>query len=154
MPLTTWKSLSDETQSIWDSIDEAEKAKILAASRNDSKKPRRQVKLAEQVSSNETIIANSHESNVGEEEASDEEATTTIQANTALTTARNEAHPGDPRRMMGTNTPSKHAKEKGSKIQANKTHLEAMIHAHLDSDDDSSDDQEDFRDYWDGLDFQ
>ena len=46
MPLTTWKSLSEETQSIWDSIDEAEKAKILAASRNDSKKPRRQVKLA------------------------------------------------------------------------------------------------------------
>jgi hypothetical protein len=104
MPLSTWKSLSEDTQTIWDTIDANEKAKILAASKGEPRTQRRNIKLAEQGRSEE-INANVHDKVDSDEDTEDEE-NPSMEANTALSTARMEAHPGDPRRMMGTNTPS------------------------------------------------
>ena len=60
MPLTAWKSLSDETQSIWDQIDPTEKAKILAAARDETKKLKRRVNFTDQTTMEDTIEANTH----------------------------------------------------------------------------------------------
>jgi hypothetical protein len=154
MPLTTWKSLSEETQSVWDQIDPAEKAKILSASRDDSKKPKRRVNYAGQVA-NDQIETNVHDKSDENDDTSDPDERPTILANTALSTARKEAHPGDPRRMLGSDKPSQRGTEKGSKHPSDtKSHLEAMIHSCIESDDEQSDGSEDFRDYWNAQDFR
>ena len=154
MPLSTWKSLSEETQSVWDQIDPAEKAKILSASRDDSKKPRRHANFAEQTAA-ETIEANVHNQNDDSDDTLEPNERPSIQANTALSTARKEAHPGDPRRLLGSDRPSKQDTEKGStRSHDTKSHLEAMIHTYTVSDDEQSDESEDFRSYWDDQDFR
>jgi ribulose bisphosphate carboxylase small subunit len=79
-----------------------------------------------------------------------------MEANTALSTARMEAHPGDPRRMMGTNTPYQRASAKGSINKTNlstpndrASQLQAMLHAHLEENGEYDDDDDDpFQDYW------
>ena len=165
MPLTTWKSLSDETQSIWDQIDPAEKVKILAAARDDTRKMKRKVNFTDQTTTNETIEANVHSTNDEDDDASDPGERQTFRVNTALSTARKEAHPGDPRRMMGTDNPSRTTITTynddiviRSKDETVKSHLKAMIHSFIDSDeesdDGSSEDDEDFSSYWNDLDFR
>ena len=99
--------------------------------------------------------ANVHDHNDEDGDTPDPDEKPSIQANTALTTARKEAHPGDPRRMLGSDKPSQRGTEKGSTSSPDtKTHLEAMIHAYTVSDDEQSDGSEDFRDYWDDQDFR
>ena len=176
MPLTAWKSLSDETQSIWDQIDPTEKAKILAAARDETKKLKRRVNFTDQTTTEDTIEANTHSMKSTDDDSSDSEDRPSIRVNTALSTARKEAHPGDPRRMMGNDIPSKRGNETGSatpshniiayvddvaisaKDEETHSHLRAMIHSYLDSDDESdngsSSDDEDFSSYWNDLDFQ
>ena len=151
MKLTTWKSLSDETKAIWDTIDPKEKAKILAETRGDAKTPRRSVKLVDQDRPGD-MEANVHE--IQEEDIVEDEERAVLQANTVLSEARRDAHPGDPRRMMGSDKPSKRLEEKGSasKTQADKgTHLKAMMHSLFDSDEDEGSGAEGIDEYWNSF---
>ena len=127
MNLETWKSLSPEAQKIWDQLDDDSKAKILGYS--DDRKQRRS--------------ANIHETNDTSEEEQDDEATSVedetpkINVNTAISRARAEAHPADPRRMMGSD-------DSGTQKD-----IRAMMHR-LSWNEESSDEEDS---YWGAQDF-
>ena len=75
-----------------------------------------------------------------EDEAQDERPT--ISANNVITNARKEAHPGDPRRVMGSND---------DPVRSN---LQAMLHQLTSVNDDSEEDNDsDFEGYWEETDF-
>jgi hypothetical protein len=145
MNAETWKSLSPEAQEIWDKLEQDMKSKILGS---------RVTKV------NKTLTTPSRKVNIVEtvdddEESQDEsEEKPSIQVNNVLARARSEAHPGDPRRMMGSTKPSKKEAEKETD-GGTKSRLHAMVHrfATYESDSDS-DEGEDFEDYWKSRDFR
>ena len=104
MNRNTWTSLEKDTQTAWDTISDKDKAKILQYAQNKSTKG----------PSNKTLETKVHELEHDEEGTDDHEDTPTeskLEVNThdAITTAKNEAHPGDPRAMLSTK-PKKAAK--------------------------------------------
>jgi hypothetical protein len=143
----TWKSLKPETQKTWDTLAQEEKAKILdyATKRGE----RRQEKLAQD--SSKSVRINTHEivTDSGEptetspDTATEDDDKPSINVNNVLTKARRGAHPGDPRRVLGSDK---------------KSYLTAMVHRLSRADD--SDDSEDSDDesvginsYWKNADF-
>ncbi len=141
----TWTSLSKETQTIWDQIDKADKEKILTYRKD--RESRRQSNAKSDI--NATITSPSLEANVHETVTEDDDSElaeeTKISINNTVTQARKEAHPGDPRRVLGS--------DKGSD---KKSQLKAMMHrlaypGDSDSgsdDDDSDDDTDHYNSYW------
>ena len=134
----TWTSLSSDTQTIWDTIPKEDKAKILSYA--DKRGERRKEKDATR-----TTRVNNHEIAPPEEPSTDDVPDTpsdelpSINVNNVLSKARREAHPGDPRRVLGSNK---------------KSYLEAMVHRVGQYDDDSSSDEsDDFHSYWGDQDF-
>jgi hypothetical protein len=133
----TWKSLSPETQAVWDTISKEEKAKILTYSKDRSNRRSTKAHLTD---TNTKIDVNNHDisSDDRDDEGPHEEPATTSEgvkvntvmwkANNAILDARNEAHPGDPRRMMGSS-------------QGARASIEAKLHQHLRSFDDSHDEE-------------
>jgi hypothetical protein len=137
----TWKSLKPETQTAWDTLPQEEKAKILdyATKRGE----RRQEKLGQDSSKSVRINTHEiiHEQDPTTETASDDPTPDdgdkpSISVNNVLTKARREAHPGDPRRVLGSDK--------------KKSYLTAMVHRlnRHDNSDDSDDDSVGFGSYW------
>ena len=138
----TWKSLSPDTQKSWDTFSKEEKASILTYSKDRDERRSTKAQLAD---STPRIDANVHDASKTEEDGdkgsqgdsdNGEVKVNTVmwKVNNVTTTARSEAHPGDPRRMMGSS-------------QGARGSIEAKLHQHLrqleeSDDEDSSDDDE------------
>jgi len=140
----TWKSLSPETQAAWDTFSKEEKANILTYSKDRHERRSAKAKVAETKS---RIDVHNHDMSKSENDGEDDsgeksnptEGNVQVNAlrwniNNATISARKEAHPGDPRRMMGSS-------------QGTRGSIEAKLHEQLrlldgDQDDSSSDDDE------------
>lgn len=146
MDKATWGSLKDHTKKVWDTIDNEDKGKVLNYAQERAE--RRQAKVHDiKPSGAPPIQANAHEiekDDEKEDEADDKapDERRTMQVNSVMSRARSEAHPGDPRRMMGGDGAD------------TKTQLQAMMHAwgNLDPGDESDDGSTE--DYWNDQDFQ
>ena len=94
----TWSALSEQGKTTWDQLSDQDKQKILTYASKRGEKPKA------------TTSAHMMEIDDGPEQSQEQEnvANDELQVNsTNLIKARNEAHPGDPRRMMGaTNNPT------------------------------------------------
>jgi hypothetical protein len=103
MNKATWESLSKEGRTVWDTLSDGDKKKILQYAIDRADKP--------------VIQTNQHGTSTpdGTETPPPNESTThvppTAKINNLVTNARQEAHPGDARRMMGAKTkPKKNCK--------------------------------------------
>ena len=139
----TWNSLEPGTQQIWDTLAQGEKAKILTYVKDRSERRNANV---HQIEDTKQISANVHDSKEGEErgdEPPDSGENNSINVNNVLTEIRSEAHPGDPRRVMGTSKPKTSTKE----------NLMAMVHriyTPLQDSDNESTGSEEFPDFHTG----
>ena len=96
MDKATWDSLKPESKKVWDMLDDKEKAKVLAPSRQTQ---------ANVLQVNQHSVTGDLLDGVDENEDDIDTvpaATTTGEVNAAASQACSEAHPGDARRMMGT----------------------------------------------------
>jgi hypothetical protein len=145
MNCDTWKSLSPSAQTTWDTLTQEDKAKILDYA--NKRGERRQASADKEPTKNVRI--NTHEivppdepSSASSEEApsSTDEPESGISVNNVLRKVRRDAHPGDPRRVLGSDK---------------KSYLKAMVHrlSRDDSSDDSDDDSAGYNSYWDAPDF-
>jgi hypothetical protein len=132
----TWTSLSKETQEVWDTIAKEDKAKLLNYGMDRAERARKA--NVHELNDTKEITANTHElsdpsHDEGEDPDAEEKEAPTINVNNVLTGVRSEAHPGDPRRMLGSSKPTI------------KSSLEAMYHrlgVNYDSDDSGSESSE------------
>jgi hypothetical protein len=142
----TWKSLSPGAQTTWDTLtQEADKAKILDCA---TKRGERRQASADK-EPNKTVRINTHKITPTEEPPSDttenavppiEEPELGISINNVLRKVCRDAHPGDPRHVLGSDK---------------KSYLTAMVHR-LSRDDDSDDSDAEsvgYNSYWGGQDF-
>ena len=136
----TWKSISKEGQGTWDKMSDSDKAKILryAAQRASQDK--------ERVESNTHSIdhgtnATDEIADANQDEASHQDDEDTMAVNNAVSEARGQAHPGDPRRMLGNDRerPSLQVKNACWETDPFSAQLQAVDH-YWDSDSDSSSD--------------
>ena len=106
----TWTSLSKEAQETWDKMPREDKAKILRYAGSRAKPSSRQANVTEIESSDDSakvLEANVHEQESTQVQESGDDSTTQLRCiNNAVATARGKAHPGDPRRMMGSDKPA------------------------------------------------
>jgi hypothetical protein len=145
----TWKSLSPNTQTTWDTIPQEDKAKILDYA--NKRGERRQATAGKE--STKTVRINTHEISPSDDAVTDSHVDDTISTeddkepvlsvNNVLRKARRDAHPGDPRRVLGSDK---------------KSYLTAMMHRlSRDEDSDESDTSDDdsvgYNSYWGGTDF-
>ena len=128
----TWDSLTKPTQEVWDTLPPEEKLKILSYGEQRAAKRAASANLhvtedARQISAN---VHDTQEEKDEEESHSKSEDNPSIKVNNVLTELRNDTHPGDPRRIMGSSKPS------------TKNTLEAMMHrlhtSYAPSDDEST----------------
>ena len=107
----TWNSLSTDGQSTWDKLSDTDKAKILKYAAQRAGKPTRLANVHQQETMDEDAAQVQDDINevitdsVNEESEEVQRGITSI--NNAIAIARGKAHPGDPRRMLGSLTPSK-----------------------------------------------
>ena len=97
MDRDTWRSLNKDTQKVWDTISDKDKAKILTFA---TKKPEK----------TKTVDFNIHElGEEGSDATNDEVGASELQVNVTdtISDAKSEAHPGDPRAMMSTHKSKK-----------------------------------------------
>jgi hypothetical protein len=141
----TWTSLSDGAKKTWDELDKEDKAKILGYAQK--REDRRKAKV-HQIEDNRETKVNFHEKSMVDEDVDEkqtEEENPTIEVNNALIDARNDAHIGDPRKIMGSDSSS------------TKNKIMASVHRlsyDSDNDDGSHSSVEDYNDYWDDQDFR
>jgi hypothetical protein len=99
----TWTSLSKDAQKTWDEISKEDKAKIL------------QYSMEREAKRKASIKANIHQADTpseddghdsGDDKESSEEENPQISVNNAIQRARNDAHIGDPRRVLGNDKAS------------------------------------------------
>ena len=156
----TWTSLTPETQQLWDKIDRSEKARILEYKEDRAKRRQQNLKANTHKSDKprETSV-NVHDTTPTEtedDEKSTDAGTPGISVNTARVQfsvnnatqqARSDAHPGDPRRVLGSN--------KAPPEPSKKAQLLTMMHRCMPrdaSDDDgsasSSDCSDPYEAYW------
>jgi hypothetical protein len=140
MNCETWKSLSPSAQTTWDTLTQEDKAKILdyATKRGE----RRQTSADKEP--NKTVRINTHKITPPEESPPDttddtappvEEPESGISVNNVLRKVRRDAHPGDPRCVLGSDK---------------KLYLMAMVHrlSRNDDSDDSDDESVGYNSYW------
>ena len=96
----TWGSLSKDTQKTWDEISKEDKAKILQYSMD--REAKRKTLIKANMHLTDTISENEDAANEGDDEASVEDGNAQISVNNAIQRARNDAHIGDPRRVLGS----------------------------------------------------
>jgi hypothetical protein len=136
----TWESLSPEGKATWDKMDSGDKRKVL--------------QYAKQRSEKTSVSVNLHEAaTMGDLTAQEDESVpevTEAEVNNAVTKARKESHPGDARRVMGSNNSStkkttnvNHADFSTPKVDD--TFLEDVIASYWDSDSSDSDNDQDFQ---------
>lgn len=97
----TWKSISKDGQGTWDKMSDSDKAKILRYATQRASQDK------ERMESNNHSIDHGSEVDIKVTDTATEEASCrgeddTVAINNAMTEARGQAHPGDPRRMLGT----------------------------------------------------
>ena len=115
----TWSSLSPEGQKTWDQLSDKDKTRILNYARNrgvPSKAPpdRRSVNLTDLSSGNDQSEPTSHDSSIDNDADPPDSSDTSIDAseseaiaiNQVISQARRDAHPGDPRKMLSSTTPT------------------------------------------------
>jgi len=123
-------------------LSKEEKTSILTYSKDRSERRKAKANVTDTSSATQ---ANVHDITSPDEsdkdEESDNEEEPKIQVNNVISKARSEAHPGDPRRVLGS-TKSKESKDD------TKTRLEAMHHCISYDDSKSSEDDDDFDEYW------
>jgi hypothetical protein len=100
----TWGSLSKDTQKTWDEISKEDKAKILQYSMD--REAKRKTLLKANMHLTDTTSENEDVANEGDDEASVEDGNPQISVNNAIQRARNDAHIGDPRRVLGSDKAS------------------------------------------------
>ena len=150
MNLPTWKSLSKEAQRIWDTMADDDKAKILQHASQ----------RASETQVNKTLLDDNGEDNDPANNDDDpiatlEGATTnsTTEVNNVLAAEIQEAHPADPRRMMGSSGKTK------PRVTANTVRwhpLDGLGYDTLhddDSDTEPATNVDDFMSYWYDPDF-
>ena len=139
----TWNSLSSDAQKTWDELDKEDKAKILNYAQK--REERRSAKVHQIEDSRETKV-NFHESITEETDKEEEEPLgshiPSIDVNNALVDARNDAHIGDPRKIMGSDqSPAKNK-------------IKASMHRLVNDDgNDSQSSSDEYNGYWDDQDF-
>ena len=104
----TWGSLSDSTKKAWDTISPSDKAKILAYA--EDRAQRRNTGLQANVA--DVTEDDSGANDPQDEAAGDSSESPSMEANAAKSVqetnaGKSSAHPGDVRRMMGKQTPSR-----------------------------------------------
>ena len=111
MNKTTWESLSKEGRSVWDTLSDGDKRKILQYAHSRAERPTLQANQHDTTPADEVDNSNAND-DATNTPANTETVPTTAEINNVVTKARSEAHPGDPRRMMGTtgSTPKKNRK--------------------------------------------
>ena len=115
----TWNSLEKGTQDIWDTLSKEEKTKILTYAKDRSEK--RTSANVHSLEDIDQISANVHDTKDVEERGEkppENGENTSIDVHNVLTGIRSEAHPGDPRRVMGSSKPKASTKD----------NLMAMVH--------------------------
>lgn len=118
----TWNKLDKDAQGKWDQFSKEQKAIILNYAMDRAE--RRTSTNVHELEDTKEISANVHDTSDQEqvEETSEEEPareSSSINVNNVLTGARSEAHPGDPRRMMGSSKPT---------LPSQEENLQAMFH--------------------------
>ena len=151
MNLPTWKSLSKEAQRIWDTMADDDKAKILQHASQ----------RASETQVNKTLL-DGDDDEVNEQDNVEADPMTsledmakndTTEVNNVLAAEIQEAHPGDPRRMMGSSGKTK------SRVTANTVRwhpLDGFGYDSLyndDSDEEPVTNVDDFMSYWHEPDF-
>ena len=93
----TWKAISNEGKTTWDKLSEQDKKKILQYAMQRAEKP--------------TVEANTHsmdnpdtpcDASLADEKSPTSMEVMKVSHGNGISQARNESHPGDPRRMMGS----------------------------------------------------
>ena len=101
----TWSTISDEGKAVWDKLTPTDKSKILSYAKQRAEKP---------------IQANNHEITEDEVPGDDiDDPGEILDVNKVVSEARGEAHPGDVRRMMGsdnTKPTTKQSVNKAAKV--------------------------------------
>ena len=140
MSRDTWRSLTPDAQKVWDQLDDESKALILSNSQSNKGRTKRKVQA--NMTIQELTEEEDEETSSEEPPASNENDGNTIQANNteALTNAKNEAHPADPRKMMGKKTT---VEAKNVNFEQFNVNYKAMEHA-VDAYWEESDDELDF----------
>ena len=90
----TWNSLSSDTQTKWDSIQGGDKTKILRYS-------------AQRADNRAKTQANVTDISDPSEESKDDEGVIEVNSGSVVSKAKDDAHPGDPRKVMSTTTSNK-----------------------------------------------
>ena len=144
----TWNAISNEGKTTWDKLSEHDKKKILQYAMQRAEKP--------------TVDANTHTMNNPETTCdaafTDDKPPTSMEVmrvthDNGVSQARNETHPGDPRRMMGSTTPARVATIKFAQWNQSddddnddlsETDIEQFIQAGWGTDSDSNSDASDF----------
>ena len=106
MDKETWKLISPEGQGEWDKLTSADKAKILSYAKQ------RAAKTSDgTMETNVHAIKDDASDTPPEESAAQDDSQITntdkVDVNNAVSEARGKTHPGDPRRMLGSDTPKK-----------------------------------------------
>ena len=144
----TWKSLKPETQEAWDKLPKEEKIKLLTYSKDRHDRRNAKVNFTD---ISDTMDINNHEIK-GDEVEDDQpskddsqESSGELKVNTsewkihnAEQRARSEAHPGDIRRMMGTNSPA---------LASIEAKLHQCLYPSLDTGDEDSSSEDDTQDF-------
>ena len=135
----TWRSLTPDAQKVWDQLDDDSKALILSNSQ--AKKGRAKRNVQANMTIQELTEEQDEETPSEESPTSDESDGDTIQANNTevLTNAKNEAHPGDPRKMMGKKTTVEAKNVNFKQFNVNYEAMEHTVDAYWEESDDESD---------------
>ncbi|MCA1806918.1 MAG: hypothetical protein LC687_03515, partial [Actinobacteria bacterium] len=142
----TWTSLDDANKKVWDEMTKEGKAKILDYATD--RGVRRSAHVHDTSEPSSTLQVNTHdvqEASTAPDSHSDASPNPTISVHNTMQQVRREAHPGDPRRVLGS--------DKGTKPK-----LTAMMHrlttcSNNDSDASDSDDDP-ISSYWNNQDFR
>ena len=144
----TWKAISNEGKTTWDKLSEQDKKKIL--------------QYAMQRAEKSTVEANTHSMDNPDTSFdapfTDDQPPTSMDVmrvthDNGVSQARNETHPGDPRRMMGSTPPARVAtikfaqwnqSDEDNSDDLSETDLEQFIQAGWGTDSDSNSDASDF----------
>jgi hypothetical protein len=141
----TWTSLSEEAKKTWDELNKEDKIKILSYAQKREEKRKAKTHQIEEVRETKVNFHGKVTEDTEEEEEQSEETNPPIEINNALIDARNDAHIGDPRKVLGSDKSS------------SKNKIMASVHRLAfggNNDEESQSSDEDYNEYWDDQDFR
>jgi len=141
----TWTSLSEEAKKTWDELNKEDKIKILSYAQKQEEKRKAKTHQIEEVRETKVNFHGKVTEDTEEEEEQSEENNPSIKINNALIDARNDAHIGDPRKVLGSDKSS------------SKNKIMASVHRLAfggNNDEESQSSDKDYNEYWDDQDFR